>query len=279
MKIKLIIKDRVLTATLQDNKTAQAFVSLLPLTLTMNDLFGREKFGHLPRAISEGGERTHRYEVGQIAYWSPGPDVAIFYRNDRQAIPDPGIIVIGRLDSGVEALNVDGSVKVKIEVADRSSNDSDKLTVVPNALPAAVPSLEDLRTVTPAFAKYAEGPLLNGLWKRPVLSPRDRSIITVSVLIARNQTIEMPYHFNLALDNRVKPSELSEIITHLAFYSGWTNATSAVAVAKEVFAKRGIVAAASRSPLNVVLPTPSIIKSAPCPCVIRLVSVTKSCSV
>jgi 4-carboxymuconolactone decarboxylase len=70
---------------------------------------------------------------------------------------------------------------------------------------------------------------------------RDRSIITVSVLIARNQTIEMPYHFNLALDNGVKPSELSEIITHLAFYSGWANATSAVAVAKEVFTKRGIV--------------------------------------
>ena len=241
MKIKLTIKERVLTATLQDNKTAQDFVSLLPLTLTMNDLFGREKFGHLPRAISEGGERTHRYEVGQIVYWSPGPDVAIFYRNDRQAIPDPGIIVIGQLDSGVEALNVDGSVEVKIEPAGQLSRASDRVTAVSNTLPAAVPTLEDLRTVAPAFAKYTEGPLLNGLWKRPGLSPRDRSIITVSVLIARNQTIEMPYHFSLALDNGVKPSELSEIITHLAFYSGWANATSAVAVAKEVFAKRGIV--------------------------------------
>ena len=84
MKIKLTIKDRVLTATLQENKTAQDFVSLLPLTLTMNDLFGREKFGHLPRAISEGGKRTDSYEVGQIVYWSPGPDVAIFYRNDTE---------------------------------------------------------------------------------------------------------------------------------------------------------------------------------------------------
>ena len=241
MKIKLAIKDRVLTATLKDNKTAQDFVSLLPVTLTMNDLFGREKFGHLPRAISERGARMHSYEVGQIVYWSPGPDLAIFYRDDHQAIPDPGIIVIGKLDSGVEALNVDGSVKVTIELADRSSYGSDKVAAVSNALPAAVPSLEDLRTVAPAFAKYTEGPLLNGLWKRPVLSARDRSIITVSVLIARNQTIEMPYHFNLALDNGVKPSELSEIITHLAFYSGWANATSAVAFAKEIFAKRGIV--------------------------------------
>lgn len=241
MKIKLTIKDRVLTATLNDNKTARDFVSLLPLSLTMNDLFGREKFGHLPRTISDRGERMHSYEVGQIVYWSPGPDVAIFYRNDGEAIPDPGIILIGKLDSGVDALNVDGSAKVTIELADKVSQNPDKVPAVSNALSAAIPPLDDLRTVAPAFAKYTEGPLLNGLWKRSGLSPRDRSIITVSVLIARNQTVEMPYHFNLALDNGLKPSELSEIITHLAFYSGSANATSAVAVAKEVFFKRGAV--------------------------------------
>lgn len=97
----------------------------------------------------------------------------------------------------------------------------------------------DIGKVAPALDKYAQGPLLD-LWKRPGLTPRDRSIITVAALIARNQMIEMPYHFNLALDNRVKPSELSEIITHLAFYSGWGNALSAVAVAKDVFAERKI---------------------------------------
>jgi 4-carboxymuconolactone decarboxylase len=62
----------------------------------------------------------------------------------------------------------------------------------------------------------------------------------VAALIARIQTIEMPFHFALALDNGVKPSELSEIITHLAFYSGWANAMSAVAVAKDIFHQRGI---------------------------------------
>lgn len=240
MKVRLRIKDTVLTATLMDRKTAQDFVSLLPMTLTMNDLFRREKYGHLPRQLSEGGERTHSYEVGELVYWSPGPDVAIFYRHDRQSIPDPGIIVIGKIDSGVEALNVDGPVKVMIELANQSSNQTE-VGETSNPLPTTVPTLEDLRTVAPAFAKYTEGALLDGLWKRPDLSPRDRSIITVAALIARNQTIEMPYHFNLALDNGVKPSELSEIITHLAFYSGWANATLAVAVAKDVFAKRGIV--------------------------------------
>ena len=117
MKIRLRIGNRALTGTLIGSKTAQDFVSLLPLTLTMNDLFGREKFAHLPRAISTEGKRTHTYEVGDIAYWSPGPDVAIYYQHDGEKIPNPGIIVIGELDSGVDAFNVPGSVEVKIELA------------------------------------------------------------------------------------------------------------------------------------------------------------------
>jgi 4-carboxymuconolactone decarboxylase len=64
--------------------------------------------------------------------------------------------------------------------------------------------------------------------------------VTLAALIARNQTIEMPYYMNLALDNGVKPREISEMITHLAFYSGWANAISAGAVAKDVFSRRNI---------------------------------------
>src|SRR5512132_3043700 len=82
--------------------------------------------------------------------------------------------------------------------------------------------------------------LFGDVWKRPGLAPRDRSIVTLAALIARNQTAEMPYYLSLALDNGVKPREVSEIITHLAFYSGWSNAMAAVAVAKDVFAQRGI---------------------------------------
>jgi hypothetical protein len=118
MKIRLKVEDKVMTATLSDSKTTRDFVSLLPLTLTMNDLFRREKFAHLPRAISEEGKRAHTYEVGQVVYWSPGPDVAIFYRHDGEKIPNPGIIVIGKIDSGVAALDVAGSVKVTIELHD-----------------------------------------------------------------------------------------------------------------------------------------------------------------
>ena len=118
MKIRLRIANRALTGTLIGSKTAQDFVSLLPLTLTVNDLFGREKFAHLPRAISTEGKRTHTYEVGDIAYWSPGPDVAIYYQHDGEKIPNPGIIVIGKIDSGVAVLDVAGSVKVTIELHD-----------------------------------------------------------------------------------------------------------------------------------------------------------------
>src|SRR5438034_7936382 len=115
MKIRLTVNGKALTATLIDNETTRDFISLFPLTLTMEDLFRREKFAHLPRAISKEGKRTHTYEVGQVVYWSPGPDVAIFYRNDGEKIPNPGIIVIGKIDSGVAALDVAGSVKVTIE--------------------------------------------------------------------------------------------------------------------------------------------------------------------
>jgi hypothetical protein len=120
MRIRLKAGEKVLSATLIDSGTARDFASLLPLTLTMNDLFGREKFAHLPRPISEDGKRTRTYEAGDVVYWSPGPDVAILYRHDGQRIPAPGIIVIGKVDSGVEALNVAGPVKVTIElVAER----------------------------------------------------------------------------------------------------------------------------------------------------------------
>jgi len=104
---------------------------------------------------------------------------------------------------------------------------------------ARMHTINDITMVSPALEKYAQGPLAE-LWKRPGLTPRDRSIVTIAALIARNQTIEMPYYFNLALDNGVRPREISEIITHLAFYSGWENTMAAAAIAKDVFADRKI---------------------------------------
>jgi 4-carboxymuconolactone decarboxylase len=104
----------------------------------------------------------------------------------------------------------------------------------------AMPNTEDVRAVAPALEQYAEGVVLGDLWNRPGLSQRDRCIVTLSALIARGQTVELPYYLGRALDSGVKPAEMSEIITHLAFYSGWANAMSAVPAAKEAFRNRNV---------------------------------------
>jgi 4-carboxymuconolactone decarboxylase len=109
----------------------------------------------------------------------------------------------------------------------------------PNPLRSAL-TPEDVRKVSPALERYTRSAIGEGLWKRPGLSPRDRGMVTVAALIARSQTIGMLHYFNLALDNGVEPGELSEIITHLAFYSGWSNAFAAVPIAKDIFEQRKI---------------------------------------
>ena len=99
---------------------------------------------------------------------------------------------------------------------------------------------EEVRSVAPALEKYTQERLLGEVWKRPGLALRDRSLVTLAALIARNQMVEMPDYLAMALVNGVKPREISEMITHLAFYSGRANALSAVAVTQRVFAHRGI---------------------------------------
>jgi 4-carboxymuconolactone decarboxylase len=99
---------------------------------------------------------------------------------------------------------------------------------------------EAIRAVSPALNAYTTDDLYGEVWQRPDLSARDRSIVTVASLIARDQAADMPAEFGRALENGVTPAELSEIITHLAFYAGWGNAMSAVEVAQGIFAARGV---------------------------------------
>lgn len=115
MKIRLTVNGRVLTARMIDSPTAKDLIALLPLTLRMNDLFKREKYGHLPHPLSADSKHTHRYALGDISYWSPGPDVAIYYDHDGERIPDPGVIVIGKITAGLEAFKVPGPGEVTME--------------------------------------------------------------------------------------------------------------------------------------------------------------------
>jgi hypothetical protein len=114
-RVRIIVGDMSIEATLADSDSARDFASLLPLSLSMNDLFRREKFAALPRAIAEQGKRTRDYSVGTIGYWPPGPDVAIFYRQDGERIPEPGLIVIGKIKTGVEVFSVRGPINAIIE--------------------------------------------------------------------------------------------------------------------------------------------------------------------
>jgi 4-carboxymuconolactone decarboxylase len=75
--------------------------------------------------------------------------------------------------------------------------------------------------------------------RRPELSKRDRSLVTVSALVAGGSTEQLPFHLNRAKENGLTEADLIETITHLAFYCGWPKAMSAVTVAKEVFKKQG----------------------------------------
>jgi len=104
--------------------------------------------------------------------------------------------------------------------------------------PRSALTSEEVRSVSPALEKFTLDAIVGDLWKRPDMSPRDRSLVTLSVLIARNQTSGMLHYFNVALDSSLKPGETSEIITHLAFYAGWPNAFSAVPIVKAVLDRR-----------------------------------------
>ena len=89
----------------------------------------------------------------------------------------------------------------------------------------------------PKLVELTDRVLFDDVWERNELSKRDRSLITVAALIALNRPDQLRFHLSKAVENGVKEQELIEVITHLAFYSGWPNAMNAITVAKEVFAK------------------------------------------
>ncbi len=120
------------------------------------------------------------------------------------------------IQENVDGRNVDWMEKVTEEQSNMAANT--KSNAQSDVL-ASPPTLDDVGMVAPALERYTQN-TLGDLWKRPGLSARDRSLVTLAVLIARHQTEELSSYLNRALDNGVKASEVSEVITHLAFYSG-----------------------------------------------------------
>ena len=103
----------------------------------------------------------------------------------------------------------------------------------PSSATAAV--REKVRTVAPKLIDLTEKVLFGDVWERPGLSKRDRSLITVAALTALCRPDQLRGHIDRALGNGVTKDEISELITHLAFYSGWPTAMTAALIAKDVF--------------------------------------------
>jgi len=121
MKIQFTVNGSVIAATLADNRMAGEFARMLPLTITMHDFFGREKFGALPASacLSGKGTQTREYEVGDLVCWAPGPDLSILYRQDGQPISGAWHF-LGRIDEGAALFAEPGPLQVTIEAAPKT---------------------------------------------------------------------------------------------------------------------------------------------------------------
>ena len=191
--------------------------------------------------VQRWGDPVEEIRSGDVVWIPPGQ------KHWHGASPATAMTHIA-IQEAVDSKNVDWMEKVTEEQCNMTTTTKAQSDALPGASAQTnQPNIQgrrlspnDVRGVAPALEKYTEDRLYGEVWKRPGLAPHDRSIVTIAALIARNQTLAMSYYFNQALDNGVKPSEISEIITHLAFYSGWANAFGAVGVAKDVFAQRGI---------------------------------------
>jgi hypothetical protein len=113
MKIRLTVGDRSISATLVDSPTSRDFLSMLPLTITLEDYAVTEKIAYLDRRLSqEGAPAGVDPSAGDITYYAPWGNLALFYRDFGYA---KGLIKIGSIDDGMEVFTVPGSVTVTIE--------------------------------------------------------------------------------------------------------------------------------------------------------------------
>lgn len=117
MKIRLQIDGKAITATLFDNATARDFVALLPLTLTLEDYASTEKITYLPKKLSTtGAPAGFDPSIGDITYYAPWGNLAIFHKDFGYS---EGLVHLGRIEDGIDALKVRGALKVTIEAIDK----------------------------------------------------------------------------------------------------------------------------------------------------------------
>lgn len=87
---------------------------------------------------------------------------------------------------------------------------------------------ETLAIIAPKLSALTADVLFNDIWQRPELSRRERSLITLAALTALGRTAQIPWHIDFAISNGLERKEIVEVFTHLAFYTGWPAAVSAL---------------------------------------------------
>jgi 4-carboxymuconolactone decarboxylase len=171
--------------------------------------------GHVTRALDNGVKPGEIGElITQLAFYSGWPNAISAVAEVKRVFDERGIGAVAASDAA----------RVELEAAAEAARSATiSATVAPTA---------------PALAELTNRVLFGDLWRRPELSPRDRSLVTMAALIAIGQPEQLPFHANRAMDNGLSRSEASEVPTHLAFYAGWPRAMSAVPVLQRVFAGR-----------------------------------------
>jgi 4-carboxymuconolactone decarboxylase len=183
--------------------------------------------------VQRWGDPVDEIRPGDVVWIPPGQ------RHWHGASPTMGMshIAIGeRLDGK----SVDWMEKVTDEQYGAPLRPRPATEVARVAAPADQPTRAQqlLGDLAPKLADLTDDVLYGDVWARPQLSPRDRSLVTISALVAMNRPAQLRSHLARARDNGVTEDEIAETITHLAFYAGWPNAVTAVGVAREVFEKK-----------------------------------------
>ena len=117
-RIRIRMGDHTVTATLNSSEVARDLAAMLPVSIRMRDHLRREKTGPIPGPLSEHSLGSETYEAGDLGYWRPGGNFVIFYRHDGLTIPPPGIVLLGKIESGADIFDVPGPVDVTVERID-----------------------------------------------------------------------------------------------------------------------------------------------------------------
>ncbi len=179
--------------------------------------------------VQRWGDPVDEIQQGDVVWIPPG------VKHWHGASPDSSMAHIGIVDQ-LDGKSVEWMEKVSDAQYSATVRAQGPATVAPSAQPR--PSQKAIGDFAPKLAELTDDVLYGDVWERPQLSKRDRSLVTVAALIAMNRPDQLRSHIVKARENGVTKEELIETITHLAFYAGWPNAVSAIAVAKEVLEKK-----------------------------------------